>query len=527
MYSERKYPQDTIVPLIKFFGFWVFVLVIYPAAAFGPFPKDTTIHVDSANTSNIEDGSAANPFNTISEGIAVARAGDVVGAAPGTYAGGIVMKDRVTLLGSGADLTTIDAGNISGGVRCGSNATLSGFRIVHASGLNEFAVECTNVSNAVLQDIVVVDNQTRSIGLLRSSATLRNSLIIGNPDFTSFCPCNAITISQSAPWIINNTIEASDPNGNTDAIVINYFDPSMTESFTIDANRITGRIWLGDLDSTAPLNNLIKNNIILAGNTFSSTINSSSDNTTIINNTLIGGGGILLQGSSSPAIINNIIAFGVSGIDLFGAPAPEFLNNDVFSNIDNYVGWTNQTDINGNISLDPKFVDFANETFHPARNSPAIDAGLNMDGPDTDFEGRPRPLDGNSDGLAIVDMGAYENPKPETHNVIVITKGSGTGTVISDPLGIDCGVDCTEDYIEGADITLTAIPGIGSMFDSWGGDCATFGSNPTCQISIDATHNVVARFQVTVSTPIPLFSWWALAILSVLFGMVGSGRGQR
>jgi len=44
----------------------------------------------------------------------------------------------------------------------------------------------------------------------------------------------------------------------------------------------------------------------------------------------------------------------------------------------------------------------------PTSGSPAIDAGDNVLCPATDFGGLSRPVDGDGDGLAICDMGAYE-----------------------------------------------------------------------------------------------------------------------
>ena len=64
----------------------------------------------------------------------------------------------------------------------------------------------------------------------------------------------------------------------------------------------------------------------------------------------------------------------------------------------------------GNIDADPRFRDPANGDFHLLRTSPCIDAGTNdaPNLPDCDFEGDPRVMDGNRDGIAVVDMGVDE-----------------------------------------------------------------------------------------------------------------------
>jgi len=57
---------------------------------------------------------------------------------------------------------------------------------------------------------------------------------------------------------------------------------------------------------------------------------------------------------------------------------------------------------------------------------------------------------------------------------LTVTKsGSGTGTVTSNPTGIDCGVDCGELYDVGTIVVLSANPDTGCVFDGWSGgaDC--------------------------------------------------------
>ncbi len=74
----------------------------------------------------------------------------------------------------------------------------------------------------------------------------------------------------------------------------------------------------------------------------------------------------------------------------------------------------------GNINADPKFVDGAGGDLRLQSGSPCIDKGNNYADyypripglqllPGTDLDGSPRVVDGNNDGTATVDMGAYEN----------------------------------------------------------------------------------------------------------------------
>ena len=56
-------------------------------------------------------------------------------------------------------------------------------------------------------------------------------------------------------------------------------------------------------------------------------------------------------------------------------------------------------------------------------SSPAIDAGTNAVCPATDYRGFPRPVDGNGDGTAICDMGAYEFGASKRLYLPLILKG--------------------------------------------------------------------------------------------------------
>lgn len=64
---------------------------------------------------------------------------------------------------------------------------------------------------------------------------------------------------------------------------------------------------------------------------------------------------------------------------------------------------------NGNLNADPLFASLASTNLHLRSGSPCIDAGTNMSlVVSNDFDGVPRPLDGNGDGSAAFDIGAFE-----------------------------------------------------------------------------------------------------------------------
>ena len=102
----------------------------------------------------------------------------------------------------------------------------------------------------------------------------------------------------------------------------------------------------------------------------------------------------------------------------------------------------------------------------------------------------------------VVDMwdGSIENhPKSESYYawpvrlpgalLTVLKAGAGLGTVTSDPQGINCGSDCSEVFLEGTVVTLTAVSETGSTFEGWSGACTGTG---TCTITMNTDTEVTA-----------------------------------
>jgi hypothetical protein len=78
-------------------------------------------------------------------------------------------------------------------------------------------------------------------------------------------------------------------------------------------------------------------------------------------------------------------------------------------------------------------------------------------------------------------------------SVTINKSGTGTGTVTSNPAGINCGTTCTASFDAGTLLTLTAVPASGSTFGGWSGPCSGTGS---CQFTVNANTTVGATFNV-------------------------------
>ncbi len=99
-------------------------------------------------------------------------------------------------------------------------------------------------------------------------------------------------------------------------------------------------------------------------------------------------------------------------------------------------------------------------------------------------------------GLKVVNDTPYDVPLiPVTlivtgtpKNLTVMKSGTGTGTVTSDPTGINCGTKCMAPF-GGGTVTLTATPAVGSSFVSWSG-CTSVSKN-ICTVSLTTSNRTV------------------------------------
>jgi PASTA domain/Divergent InlB B-repeat domain len=69
--------------------------------------------------------------------------------------------------------------------------------------------------------------------------------------------------------------------------------------------------------------------------------------------------------------------------------------------------------------------------------------------------------------------------------------GGGAGTVTSSPAGIDCGATCSQSFLYGSEVTLSAAAAAGSSFTGWTGACSGAGS---CTVTMAGPRSVSAIF---------------------------------
>jgi hypothetical protein len=133
----------------------------------------------------------------------------------------------------------------------------------------------------------------------------------------------------------------------------------------------------------------------------------------VINCTIDGNSrGVLLK-SPTATLTNDLVTNSLSdGFLQAGTTNPTISFSDVFNpGANNYTGLSDQTGTNGNLSVDPSYLDRAGGDFRVHPGSPVEDAGTSAGAPATDFLGNPRFKDpfltGRGDGSGY-DMGAFE-----------------------------------------------------------------------------------------------------------------------
>jgi PKD repeat protein len=342
-------------------------------------------------------------FATVQEGIDNAASPGSVHVAAGTYVENITMKNGVNVLGAGSDLTVIDGGGTGTVVTFGwldQETTIEDFTFQNGRsyGFSGSGVSIS-ASPAIVRKNIITAGQGWAIGISgMASPTIQQNTITQNG--------GGILILGSTPVFIGNVIKQNRGCG---------IETMNTNIFTV-------------------VNNLICEN---EGDGVKFLIPSGSGDVKIINNTIVGNTGAGINGNRDPSlkVLNNIImgnsTCGINFDSSYDGGTAESNYNDVWNNTgDDYSGLAVAG--SNDLPADPLFRNASGGDYHIWPFSPCVDAGTLSDSPTSDFEGDTRPVDGNKDGTAAVDLGADETG-------ILFDRDIMTYSILPDPLFLQMG----------------------------------------------------------------------------------------
>jgi hypothetical protein len=306
---------------------------------------------------------------TIQAAIDAAPAGGMVVVAAGRHNGSIDLRDKGIELRSleGPDRTTIQSGAAGPAVRvpASGRAALRGFTVRGARGDEGSGILVGSQASVTLEDLIVSNNEGPG--------------------------GRGITIGQRASFAIDRVVIESNRclNGNGGGIAVGSLAQGTISNAVIAGNSATGQG--GGIAVAEEPAGAVK-----------------ISHVTVVNNIAGQSGGGVRLASSRDLLLANSILWDNQAIG-GDADLDAGLQARVrFCDIENGPG----AGQNGNVSVAPLFEDAAAGDFRLAAGSPLVDVGERAGamGLAFDLDGLERSSDGDGDGVALPDLGAYERP---------------------------------------------------------------------------------------------------------------------
>jgi hypothetical protein len=381
---------------------------------------------------------------TIQQAINAAAPGDTVLVAPGTYLENLTFLGKaITVVSEGGPAVTVIDGNWAGPVVAFTSgeprgAVLRGFTVQRgATTFSGGGILVQNSSPTIADNWIIGNGACSGAGVYSGfgSPLIERNRIARN--FLYGCTggfgIGVYIGGDSAAELIGNSI--TDNNGPAHGGGVTLFAAGRAVlRWNVIARNVTsgfspctqgGGIWMVNFSQATIVNNLVVGNVAGCGGGLY--WSGSTGVTTFVNNTFADndapeGSAIAFSGADERHLIFNNLLIGKPGqaavhcSNSSSTPSPVINTSDVFSAQGLPYSGTcaDQTGIRGNISADPVFFresygDVLGD-YHLQQTSPAIDAGNNAAPgiPLLDLDGAVRIVDGDFDGDARIDMGAYE-----------------------------------------------------------------------------------------------------------------------
>lgn len=392
--------------------------------------------VGSPRVIDVPGGSA-----TIQDAIDQAEPGDTVLVAPGIYTENIDFKGKaITVTSSqGPAHTVIDGGALGSTVNFRHEeprqAVLSGFTIRNGLGGGGDVASGVDVqygtggggvdiedASPTIEDNLIIGNTGvvgSGVAAVRGSPLIRDNTISGNTDTSGSVDSSSVYVRDTVnATVTGNTIENSawGYDGSGRGVVLGGTD-TLFQSNVVSGNLETqgaSALQLDDGVGMRIVDNLLTDNV--GPEVVDVNGNVDSLQVSFVGNTIDGnaGIGIALENGFSQVTFTDTVLSGSGAAVLCLTPGVFAGDSGATFSHDDFAGVTVPAACGafnaqlGDTSATPTYDPGG---WVPAAGSSLVDAGASDAAlPATDLAGQPRVADGDRDGTATVDIGAYERP---------------------------------------------------------------------------------------------------------------------
>lgn len=276
-------------------------------------------------------------YTRIEDAINAASNGDTITVAVGTYNENVIINKSLSLIGSGADFTIINAINPNDHVFniTVDNVNISRFTVKGAMGINRAGIYLNGVGSTNISNIITHSDYAGIYLEHSSNNTLSGNNAYSNDDF-------GFALFSSN----NNTLRGNNASKSWAGI---YLESSSENNMLTENNASDNNYGIYLFSSSN--NNTLGSNNVNSNQDYAIYLQSSSNNNILIgNNASDNNIGIHLLSSNSNTLNGNIASRNDYGIHVYNSSNNMIIGNNASNNsIGIYVGYSNSNMLNGNI----------------------------------------------------------------------------------------------------------------------------------------------------------------------------------